>query len=72
MENWLKDKESNEDENFDNILVTHDLEDCIDESLDYSFNKVYEELPIGNYKEKPDTVFIENLQNEDENGGYLA
>ncbi|KAK4879150.1 hypothetical protein RN001_007296 [Aquatica leii] len=71
MENWLKEKQ-----NFDNILVTHDLEDCIDESLDYSFNKVYEELPISDYgqydeKDKPNSELIEKLQDCDENGGYV-
>ncbi|KAF5269182.1 hypothetical protein FQR65_LT02482 [Abscondita terminalis] len=74
MENWLKEKHTNE--NFDNILVTHDLEDCIDESLDYSFHKVYEELPASNYgqfddKDKTNSVFIEKLQDCDENGRYV-
>lgn len=31
--------------NFDNIIVTHDLQDCIDESLD----RVFGQLPVINY-----------------------
>lgn len=35
---------NNIDDNFDGILVTHDLQDCLDDSLDLSsFEKVYEQ-----------------------------
>lgn len=78
MESWLEKKEaniSNGIESFNNILVTHDLQDCIDESLDLSFIKVYEQLPIINYtryneKENPsDSTYLGKLNPSDENAG---
>lgn len=39
--------------NFDNILVTHDLQDCLDDTLDLSsFEKVYEQSAVFDYSEK--------------------
>lgn len=38
------------EENFDGILVTHDLQDCLDDSLDLaSFGRVYEQTPVFDY-----------------------
>lgn len=75
MEDWLKDKHTNclsENENFDNILVTHDLEDCIDDSLDYSsFNKVYEELPLSNLRSDDENEGTNTEKQEYENFQYV-
>lgn len=49
-------------ENFDGILVTHDLQDCLDDSLDLSsFEKVYDQSTVFDYghysdEDKPSTV----------------
>lgn len=48
MATWIENDKficSENDKHFENIIVTHDLQDCIDESLD----KVFEQLPIINY-----------------------
>ncbi|XP_017773632.1 PREDICTED: zinc finger E-box-binding homeobox 1-like isoform X2 [Nicrophorus vespilloides] len=81
MESWTDEKinEQNYENNFSNIVVTHDLEDClIDESFDMCFNKVYEQLPVINYtkysdeKEKPEnSTYIGKLQQQDGNAGYI-
>lgn len=43
------------EENFNNILVTHDLQDCLDDSLDLtSFGKVYEESGVFDYEKYSD------------------
>lgn len=78
MDNW-QDKNDNTarfDHNFENIVVTHDLQDCFDESFDLCFNKVYEQLPVINYtklseeKEKPENaVYIGKLPENEENSG---
>lgn len=75
MEDWLKEEHVSESENFDGILVTHDLEDCIDDSLEYSsFNKVYEELPLSNLRsdnENDHTTAFAEKREYDENFGYI-
>lgn len=60
MAMWESDK-FQEDENadiggnFDNILVTHDLQDCLDTSLDLSsFEKVYEQSTVFDYENYSD------------------
>lgn len=61
MAMWESDK-FQEDENadgiggnFDNILVTHDLQDCLDDTLDLSsFEKVYEQSAVFDYKKYSD------------------
>lgn len=41
--------------NFDNILVTHDLQDCLDDSLDLTnFSRVYEQGAIFDYEKYSD------------------
>lgn len=63
--------------NFENIMVSHDLQDCLDESFDMCFNKVYEQLPVINYskvssEERPEnTTYIGKLQGYDENAGSV-
>lgn len=43
------------DSNFDSILVTHDLQDCLDETLDLSsFEKVYEQSAVFDYERYSD------------------
>lgn len=39
MSNWNGKVETQNEES--DILVTHDLQDCIDESLDFNFNNVF-------------------------------
>lgn len=58
------------------IVVTHDLQDCIDESLDLCFGNVYEQLPVINYSkyseetERPEnSTYIGKLGEQDENAG---
>ncbi|KRT80657.1 zinc finger protein [Oryctes borbonicus] len=65
------------DDNFENV-VSHDLQDCLDESFDMCFNRVYEQLPVINYSnisdetERPEnTTYIGKLQGHDENAGYI-
>ncbi|CAL7942917.1 unnamed protein product [Xylocopa violacea] len=53
--------------NFENILVTHDLQDCLDDSLDLTtFGKVYEQSGVFDYEKYSDndTAIDENLSNE--------
>uniref|UniRef100_A0A1Y1LGL3 C2H2-type domain-containing protein n=1 Tax=Photinus pyralis TaxID=7054 RepID=A0A1Y1LGL3_PHOPY len=75
MEDWLKEEQVTESENFDGILVTHDLEDCIDDSLEYSsFNKVYEELPLSNLRsdnENDQTTAFAEKREYDESFVYI-
>ncbi|KZC05084.1 PREDICTED: uncharacterized protein LOC107193425 [Dufourea novaeangliae] len=41
--------------NFDNILVTHDLQDCLDDSLDLTnFSRVYEQDAVFDYEKYSD------------------
>lgn len=74
MATWINecDKfETNENEksiNYDNIIVTHDLQDCIDDSLD----KVFEQLPIINYSKYTDDITGEHskftIKTQENNG----
>ncbi|KAM0735931.1 Metal regulatory transcription factor 1 [Formica fusca] len=61
MATWESDKfQEDEDadsigDNFDNILVTHDLQDCLDDTLDLSsFEKVYEQSAVFDYERYSD------------------
>lgn len=61
MATWENDKFQDDgnaddiDDNFDNILVTHDLQDCLDDSLDLSsFEKVYEQSGVFDYEKYDD------------------
>lgn len=74
MATWIEqaDKFANENDknNYENIIVTHDLQDCIDDSLD----KVFEHLPIINYskysEENGQDLFnYEEQQENEENTG---
>lgn len=57
MSNWISRVEIKNEEA--NIVTTHDLQDCIDESLDFNFNNVF--APSFN-------KFPENIKNETLNG----
>ncbi|XP_015591818.1 zinc finger protein 518A isoform X2 [Cephus cinctus] len=60
------------DGNFDNILVTHDLQDCLDDSLDLSsFGIVYEQTQtVSNGKfDEEDSLYTERLT--DDSTGYI-
>ncbi|KAK9296512.1 hypothetical protein QLX08_009503 [Tetragonisca angustula] len=55
------------EENFDNILVTHDLQDCLDDSLDLtSFGKVYDQNDVFDYEKysDDDAPIDEKLSND--------
>lgn len=39
MSNWTGKVETQHEET--DIVITHDLQDCIDESLDFNFNNVF-------------------------------
>lgn len=39
MSNWTGKVETQNEET--DIVITHDLQDCIDESLDFNFNNVF-------------------------------
>ncbi|KAF3421200.1 hypothetical protein E2986_12724 [Frieseomelitta varia] len=55
------------EENFDNILVTHDLQDCLDDSLDLtSFGKVYDQNDVFDYEKysDEDAPIDEKLSND--------
>lgn len=56
------------DSNFDNILVTHDLQDCLDETLDLSsFEKVYEQSAVFDYERYSDDDGAINERLPDDN-----
>ncbi|XP_066596754.1 uncharacterized protein [Prorops nasuta] len=78
MATWVNERfhrEENTDStngNFDNILVTHDLQDCIDDSLDLpSFGKVYQQTNDFDYKKcvEDNSSMKERLL--DDNTGYI-
>ncbi|KAK1132339.1 hypothetical protein K0M31_016447 [Melipona bicolor] len=55
------------EENFNNILVTHDLQDCLDDSLDLtSFGKVYDQNDVFDYEKysDDDAPIDEKLSND--------
>jgi len=60
MATWESDKFQEEnvngiESNFDNILVTHDLQDCLDDTLDLSsFEKVYAQSAVFDYERYSD------------------
>jgi len=56
--------------NFDNILVTHDLQDCLDDTLDLSsFERVYEQSSVFAYERysDDDAAISERLPTTDDN-----
>lgn len=56
--------------NFDNILVTHDLQDCLDDTLDLSsFERVYEHGSVFGYERysDDDAALSERLPVTDDN-----
>lgn len=68
-------KSENYENNFIEI-VSHDLQDYLDENFEQVFNNVYEQLPVINYsryseeKERPeDATYIGKLEDHDENSG---
>ncbi|XP_018569682.1 uncharacterized protein LOC108909754 [Anoplophora glabripennis] len=73
---WIEKMDQNE--NSSNILVTHDLQDCLDESLDFNFNNVY--VPISdnqntkfldNIKTEKSYSYIGKIEHNDENVGFV-
>ncbi|XP_012225815.1 uncharacterized protein [Linepithema humile] len=78
MATWESDKfqEENVDgieSNFDNILVTHDLQDCLDDTLDLSsFEKVYAQSAVFDYERysDDDVAISEKLPADDNTTGH--
>lgn len=78
MATWKEEKQSEQLENsnnYEDLPMTHDLQDCIDESLDICFNNVYEQLPVINYskyseeQEKPEnSTYIGKLGHDESTG----
>lgn len=73
---WIEKMDQNENSN--NIVVTHDLQDCLDESLDFNFNNVY--VPISesqnakfldNIKSEKSYSYIGKIEHNDENVGFV-
>lgn len=59
------------EENFNNILVTHDLQDCLDDSLDLpSFVKIYGQSAEFDYEKYSDEDPPYNQTLHDDNTGY--
>lgn len=70
MSNWTTKVEKKNEET--NIVTTHDLQDCIDESLDFNFNNVF--VPCFNrFPEniKSETIdgCIQTIEHNEENVG---
>lgn len=54
--------------NFDNMLVTHDLQDCLDDSLDLSsFERVYGQSNVFDYDKYSDDDGAINEKLSDDN-----
>lgn len=55
-------------------IVTHDLQDCLDDNFDL-FNNVYEQIPVINYskyvdeKDKPENATYLDKFSDEENAG---
>ncbi|KAG8037839.1 hypothetical protein G9C98_006050 [Cotesia typhae] len=76
MATWESDKFSDHlnsvgiDNNFDGILITHDLQDCLDDSLDLAnFDKVYDQsvIELNNQNDKfndEDASYISKLPDD--------
>lgn len=58
------------DSNFDNILVTHDLQDCLDATLDLSsFERVYEQTVFDYERYSDDDAAINERLPDDNTTG---
>ncbi|CAH1953642.1 unnamed protein product [Acanthoscelides obtectus] len=69
MSKWMRKSES-ENEASNHIVVTHDLQDCLDESLDFNFNNIY--VPSNekrNDQLDSDNHFIGKIEHAEENVG---
>lgn len=74
MSTWTgKVEDQNEESKID--LVTHDLQDCLDESLDFNFNNVYassyDEIEENNENSNPQkpASYIKKIEHQEENVG---
>lgn len=70
MSNWIGKVETQNEES--DIVITHDLQDCIDESLDFNFNNVY----VPSFNRFPENVknekldgYIQTIEHNEENVG---
>ncbi|KAJ8910992.1 hypothetical protein NQ315_010821 [Exocentrus adspersus] len=73
---WIEKMDQNENSSV--IVVTHDLQDCLDESLDFNFNSVY--VPLSNdqnaklsdnIKSERVSSYIGKIEHNDENIGFV-
>lgn len=70
MSNWIGKVETQNEES--DILVTHDLQDCIDESLDFNFNNVFapsNNRPPDNIKSEKLNGYLQTIEHNEENVG---
>lgn len=70
---WPGKNQSNQYQgNYEHMIVTHDLQDCFDETLDLCLDKIYNQLPAMSYtkiSQEIDTVKSENGGKADEDDG---
>lgn len=73
MSSWTgKSENQNEESKID--VVTHDLQDCLDESLDFNFNNVYaspyDKIEDNNENAKsPKSTYIQKIDHKEEDVG---
>lgn len=66
--------DNNVSTNYDNIVVTHDLQDCFDETFDLCFNKVINYTKINDTndgKTENAAVYIGKIHGTDDNSGLV-
>lgn len=72
MASWTGKVQSGNGENSNNISITHDLQDCIDDNLDFNYNTVYSDLAPahenGKVKQEP-SIYIHKIGGNNENSG---
>lgn len=70
MDIWRHDKsDTNQtNNNYENIVITHDLQDCFDETFDLCFNKVTETKD----EKSENAIYIGKIHGNDENSGLVV
>ncbi|CAH0556849.1 unnamed protein product [Brassicogethes aeneus] len=74
MASWTGKVQNGNCDNYSNISITHDLQDCIDDSLDFNYNTLYSESQTviqENIKVKQEPpVYVQKITGN-ENSGYI-
>nr|CAI5866564.1 unnamed protein product [Callosobruchus analis] len=71
MSSWMG-KSETENEDPSNIILTHDLQDCLEESLDFNFDNVY--IPSNEKHDDKlgsDNHFVGKLEHAEESVGFI-